>query len=797
MHGTTKQLTDRSGRPIKIGRRIGAGGEGEVFEVNGSPFTVAKIYHQPLTAERAAKIEAMIPLATGGIRDFCAWPTALLLEGRQPRGLLMPLIKDRKEVHVLHGPKSRKAEFPDAGFGFLVRTATNIARAVANVHAAGVVIGDFNDRGILVGRDGIVSLIDCDSFQIVTGTKAYLCEVGVPNYTPPELQGRNLRGVRRTIDHDTFGLAVLIFLLIFMGRHPYAGRYRHGTIELETAIKENRYAYSAEFTRTGMEPPPNTLVISHGAGDDIASLFERAFSPAAARGQTRPSAPEWVDALQKLGASLGPCQWNKSHVYARSQASCPWCQLEQRTGVDLFTFVPNDANATPAIDVEAIWGAIGAFRAPSIPAPTRWPPMATPPSPAPLPAALANLITQQRTLRFEADRARSVSQRAATHADEQERVSQFILDDLARSDPQLRQLEGSYARWTRGYDHSMVVVAGTAYAIAVVIVEPVARLLSMGQATAWLAVAIGLALILLYSGWRSVRAMTVGHLKLKLDVSRNAALLANPEAEQRFNAAQKLRAQLLEQVASANALASAMSSDEATHRRMIEEASTPLRVDADQRVKTATAVVQQADDAMSRLRADAHKLDQEITHRRRAAEQSVQQWRALTARRTADLKRLIDDDRIDQLDRYLDGFFIDKADIDGITPALKAALQSYNIETAADVTEKAVDAVPGFGPVRTKRMLSWKAKVSKGFRYVPGHGPDPTKRAAIERKHLTECRRYERDVKSLHDEISLRIGQISLALPGAQRAADDAINALAQAKANRAALDGAAIFGHP
>lgn len=47
----------------------------------------------------------------------------------------------------------------------MVRAATNVARAFAQVHAVGHVIGDVNHGNALVGRDGTVVLIDCDSLE--------------------------------------------------------------------------------------------------------------------------------------------------------------------------------------------------------------------------------------------------------------------------------------------------------------------------------------------------------------------------------------------------------------------------------------------------------------------------------------------------------------------------------------------------------------------------------------------------------------------------------------------------------
>ena len=118
-----------------------------------------------------------------------------------------------------------------------------MARAFATVHAEGAVIADVNHGGILVGADARVRLIDCDFFQIIAGGRCFPCDGGVPIFTPPELQDRNLTGVIRSENHDNFGLAVMIFLVSFMGRHPFAGRYLgEGDMPIERAIEEHRFA---------------------------------------------------------------------------------------------------------------------------------------------------------------------------------------------------------------------------------------------------------------------------------------------------------------------------------------------------------------------------------------------------------------------------------------------------------------------------------------------------------------------------------------------------------------------------
>lgn len=133
---------------------------------------------------------------------------------------------------------------------------TNVARAFAVVHENGHVIGDVNHANIFVSEQATVMLIDCDSFQITTNGRRYLCEVGVSTHQPPEFQGISLRNEIRTPNHDNFGLAVIIFQMIFVGRHPFSGTYLGpGEMSLEKAIKEFRFAYGASAATKMMKPP--------------------------------------------------------------------------------------------------------------------------------------------------------------------------------------------------------------------------------------------------------------------------------------------------------------------------------------------------------------------------------------------------------------------------------------------------------------------------------------------------------------------------------------------------------------
>src|SRR5215471_8880980 len=309
-------FADSNGQPIRLGARLGAGGEGSVHEVDGRPDTVAKIYHKPLTPERAQKIVAMASLSCQELQKATAWPSGIVVaDGHVPHGLLMPRITGCKDIHKLYSPKSRKSEFPAADFRFLLHVAANIARSFAPVHQAHCVIGDVNHGSITVAANATVKLIDCDSFQVAVNGHTYLCEVGVATFTPPELQGRPFRGIVRTANHDNFGLAVLIFHLLFMGRHPFAGRFLgRSDMPIETAIQQFRFAYGADRKLTQMEPPPHVPALA-SMSPTIATLFERAFSRQATNGHVRPSPADWIVALDATVKQLVRCKREANHFY--------------------------------------------------------------------------------------------------------------------------------------------------------------------------------------------------------------------------------------------------------------------------------------------------------------------------------------------------------------------------------------------------------------------------------------------------------------------------------------------------
>jgi DNA-binding helix-hairpin-helix protein with protein kinase domain len=310
----------------------------------------------------------------------------------------MPKISSRKEIHHLTSPRTRQKDFPGKGWAFQIHVAKNLASAIETIHEAGVIVGDINEKGFLIGTDGTLRVIDCDSFQLSHGGRLFKCEVGVPDYTPPELQSLpgGFASVVRTEYHDGFGLAVIIFKLLFQGRHPFMGRFSGiGDPELQRFIREHRFAYARNGATKQIAPPPHSLHL--GALTPVAAtLFEQAFSEDAAR-TGRPTGRAWYHALHELAGQLAACSRNDGHEYLKSLSSCPWCSIETSSGVVFFFGKVAVQAGGWVLNVGYFAGAIAKLpeiKSPALPQPS------VAATPRELPDAVVTSVTRRRRFRL-------------------------------------------------------------------------------------------------------------------------------------------------------------------------------------------------------------------------------------------------------------------------------------------------------------------------------------------------------------------------------------------------------------
>jgi DNA-binding helix-hairpin-helix protein with protein kinase domain len=333
-----RKLFTSDGTPLVLGDELGSGGEGSVYEVPSHPRQVAKLYHHPLDPGKKAKLRFMASAADDKLLHYVAWPQDTLhaWAGGEVIGFLMPKVTGRSPVHNIYNPGNRLKDHPKAAWDFLLFIARNIAASFEVIHSRGHVIGDVNENSVMAGSDSTVMLIDSDSFQVDAAGDVHLCKVGVPNFTPPELQKiTSFNTFRRTPNHDNFGLALLIFHLLMGGRHPFSGVSQRAEAEpsLPADIRYFRYSYANDHPARGVRPPPGSVPVGIFP-PELAAMFQKAFTETGVSG-TRPTAGEWVVALDSLRTSLIRCRESAIHLYPKHLSKCPWCDLSGQ-GILLF-----------------------------------------------------------------------------------------------------------------------------------------------------------------------------------------------------------------------------------------------------------------------------------------------------------------------------------------------------------------------------------------------------------------------------------------------------------------------------
>lgn len=318
------------------------GGEGHIFSVPGEASLVAKVYHQPKPG-LTLKLQAMLaapPQDPSAGQDWVsiAWPRTRLFDSAGVcTGYLMARIDQARVISDVFNPKRRLEVYPHFHYGYLLRTARNLAVAVRALHEHGYVLGDLSGTNFLVTPRALVSLVDTDSFQVKADGITFRCRVGTREYTPPELQEARFVEVDRSREQDAFGLAVLIFQLLMQGIHPFAGRYtgegEPGSVGRR--IHEGHWPY-ARTRPVPYEPNPHAPPWD-AVPAPVQNLFQLCFDAGCFDPGVRPGAAAWQRALTQAEGTLRQCKHNSQHRYSEALGQdCPWCRQARKWKLDLF-----------------------------------------------------------------------------------------------------------------------------------------------------------------------------------------------------------------------------------------------------------------------------------------------------------------------------------------------------------------------------------------------------------------------------------------------------------------------------
>lgn len=225
-------------RELRLEKTIGNGGEGAIYLTDSGE--IAKIYYsEECTMFRGEKIRRMLShrLQYPGI----CFPKGLVCN-RQ--GTFFGYLMDKAEGIALSGtvlnPMAMRQNFPDWKKDDVVSLSLEILRKMRYLHSNNIIMGDINPGNILVKDPHHVFFVDTDSYQI----EDLPCPVGTTDFTAPErLKAGKVDYAHflRTIDDDNYAIAVLLFMLMMNGVHPYTS-VGERTREENTVLKSFPYS---------------------------------------------------------------------------------------------------------------------------------------------------------------------------------------------------------------------------------------------------------------------------------------------------------------------------------------------------------------------------------------------------------------------------------------------------------------------------------------------------------------------------------------------------------------------------
>ncbi len=342
------QFRGKSGAIYRLHDEIGNGGEGIVYGIEGDNSLVAKIYKPEKffnERERATIENKLVAMTEKNLKyKFSGhikltWPQDVLYKGEKCVGFVMPRIESRYKIFNMYRDDTiRSSIFPTYTWKYSILTAYNLAWVVYYLHLNDIIIGDLNPNNISLDEKGMVTLLDCDSFDITHKGIRYPCNVGLEEMLPPEAQQTNdLKLFNFTKESDEFSLAIHIFRLLMNNNDPFGAVLIDQYQASSSGVVGNKEILNGEclYVRRvrGKKLPPNvpTLdILPRNIRDLFHKTFEYDESTARKRITTRATAEEWSKALYPIASVKGinnsylkECP--SGHVYSAVNVKCPWC----------------------------------------------------------------------------------------------------------------------------------------------------------------------------------------------------------------------------------------------------------------------------------------------------------------------------------------------------------------------------------------------------------------------------------------------------------------------------------------
>lgn len=340
-----------NGHEYTLGKRIGGGKEGSVFELAEKEDVVVKIINDSSMTEGQRKelFEHLVWLANlrkdpskRELKRICALPRVILDDHL---GYAM-------KKATTHAPLSKYITMPeDEEFGVWYREKytlkkryqiiINLFQALYTIHHHGLIFTDLSPNNILIHEDeNQIVFIDTDNIR--KRTDSYLSVLGTPGYMAPEIYRKPDESLaqkykidpkllsnsgRITVDSDIFSAAVIAFQLLTLW-HPFIGdEIEAGTPEDEQLALEIQTDYIFKPGTTNTSTYALVPYFEELTTPQIRKLFERTFVEGKELPSLRPTDEDFLEAFQNALDMIVECpSCGHSRIYHPSIANqCIGC----------------------------------------------------------------------------------------------------------------------------------------------------------------------------------------------------------------------------------------------------------------------------------------------------------------------------------------------------------------------------------------------------------------------------------------------------------------------------------------
>lgn len=310
------QVHNQAGETVTLADApLASGGEANVYVVPQYPSVVVKLYHQRVLDKHAEALRQKIEVMASNARfaafkgdDALSWPRFAVYDAqgrwcgyamRKVGGVRMNVLAHAK-AYVEHFPNLDRVQLLDYLIGLLT--------TVERLHAKGVLIGDYNLANFLCDpASRKVVLIDCDSWQVAAEGRLYRCNVAAPDMLAPELHGKPLDAIDRTLESELFSIAIVIFKVLMLGRHPYDVVGGAGPVE---NIRKGYFPYG--IGGGGIPKGPWYNIWSH-LSYKVKEQLIRTFKEGAQSPASRTTVREWIDLLRLYRREIGK-GWHNNEI---------------------------------------------------------------------------------------------------------------------------------------------------------------------------------------------------------------------------------------------------------------------------------------------------------------------------------------------------------------------------------------------------------------------------------------------------------------------------------------------------